>query len=47
LINVQKVTFDEEKWKNEIETKINNFHDIYMKEKKENNPLNLFINEDD
>ncbi len=47
LINIQKVAFDEEKWKNEIEAKINNFHDIYMKEKKENNPLNLFINEDD
>jgi putative phage-type endonuclease len=47
LINIQKVAFDEDKWKGEIETKINNFHDIYMKEKKENNPLNLFINEDD
>jgi putative phage-type endonuclease len=47
LINIQKVAFDEQKWKDEIETKINKFHDIYMKEKKENNPLNLFINEDD
>ena len=47
LINIQKVAFDEDKWKGEIETKINKFHEIYMKEKKENNPLNLFINEDD
>jgi putative phage-type endonuclease len=46
LINIQKVTFDENNWKNEIENKINNFHDIYMKEKKDNNPLNQFIDDD-
>jgi len=47
LINIQKVTFDEDKWKNEIEDKIKNFHDIYMKEKEASNPINLFINDDD
>ena len=47
LINIQKVSFDETKWNNEIVKKIHNFHDVYMKEKKEYNSLNQFIDDDD
>jgi hypothetical protein len=44
LINIQEVKFNKEKWDNEILPKINEFHLIYMNEKKNNN--NLFINDD-
>ena len=47
LINVQKVNFNEEKWKNDIQEKINNFYEVYMIEKKLSNPINLFIKEDE
>jgi putative phage-type endonuclease len=47
LINVQKVNFNEEKWKNDIQDKINNFHEVYMIEKKLSNPINLFIKDDE
>lgn len=46
LINIQEVKFDEERWKREIEPKIQDFHHIYMNEKKNNHPKNLFIDED-
>lgn len=46
LINIQEVKFDKERWDNEIEPKIKDFHLIYMNEKKNNNPKNLFIDED-
>jgi putative phage-type endonuclease len=46
LINIQEVKFDEERWKREIEPKIQDFHYIYMNEKKNNHPKNLFIDED-
>jgi len=46
LINIQKVIFDENKWKNEISSKIKKFYDIYINEKKLNDPANLFINDD-
>lgn len=46
LINIQKVVFNEDKWKNEIVEKINKFYDIYMDEKKLGNPINLFIEEE-
>ena len=44
LINIQEVKFNKEKWDNDILPKINEFHLIYMNEKKNNN--NLFINDD-
>ena len=46
LINIQKVVFDENKWKNEIMGKIANFNKIYMKEKELSKPINLFIDDD-
>ncbi len=46
LINIQKVVFNEDKWKNEISEKINKFYDIYMDEKKLGNPINLFIDDE-
>lgn len=46
LINIQEVKFDEQRWKRDIEPKIKEFHFIYMNEKKNNNPKNLFIDED-
>ena len=46
LINIQKVSFNEEKWKNEIMPKIQNFYEIYMNEKQLGNPINLFIKDD-
>jgi len=42
LINIQEVKFNKDKWNNEILPKINEFHLIYMNEKKNNNN-NLFI----
>ena len=47
LINIQKVVFDENKWKNEITDKIENFNKIYMKEKELSKPINLFVDDDD
>ncbi len=46
LINIQKVVFNEDKWKNEIADKIKKFYDIYINEKQLSNPINLFINDD-
>ena len=46
LINIQKVVFNEDKWKNEIAEKIKKFYDIYINEKQLSNPINLFINDD-
>ena len=46
LINIQKVVFNEDKWKNEIVEKINKFYEIYMDEKKLGNPINLFIDDE-
>jgi len=46
LINIQKVIFDKDKWKNEITDKIENFNKIYMKEKELSKPINLFIDDD-
>jgi len=43
LINIQEVKFNKEKWNNEILPKINEFHLIYMNEKKNNN--NPFIDD--
>jgi len=43
LINIQEVKFNKEKWDNEILPKINEFHLIYMNEKKNNK---IFIDED-
>jgi len=43
LINIQEVKFNKEKWDNEILPKINEFHLIYMNEKKNNK---IFIDDD-
>ena len=43
LINIQEVKFNKEKWDNDILPKINEFHLIYMNEKK-NNTI-IFIDE--
>jgi len=47
LINIQDVSFDKEYWNNFIIPKINNFHNIYIKEKELQNPIKLFINDND
>jgi len=47
LINIQKVEFNKNKWDSEITPKINDFYDIYIKEKKLSNPINQFIDDDD
>lgn len=44
-INIQKVLFDQDKWNNQINSEIAKFHEIYLNEKKLNNPINLFIEE--
>ena len=46
-INIQEVFFDEEEWNSYIKEKINIYTDIYLKEKELNNPINMFINEDE
>ena len=46
-INIQEVLFDKTKWDNMIINKIKEFNIIYMKEKENANPINLFINEDE
>ena len=47
LINVQRVTFDKNKWDTEIANKITDFIEIYKQEKINSNPLNQFIKEED
>jgi hypothetical protein len=47
LINVQRVTFNKNKWDTEIADKIVEFIEIYKQEKINSNPLNQFINDDD
>jgi putative phage-type endonuclease len=46
LINIQQVEFDKNKWDNHITNKINQFIEIYNEEKKNYNPVNMFIDED-
>ena len=46
LINIQQVEFDKNKWDNCISNKINEFIEIYNEEKKNYNPVNMFIDED-
>ena len=46
-INIQGVVFDKTKWDNVISNKIKEFYLIYMKEKENSNPSNMFIEEDD
>jgi putative phage-type endonuclease len=47
-INIQKVSFNKDDWNNKIVPKINQFYEIYMKEKNINKePINLFMEEDD
>ena len=48
MINIQKVVFDNDGWNHKIAPKINQFYDIYIKEKNINKaPINLFMDDDD
>jgi len=47
-INIQQVTFNKVDWNHKIVPKINQFYDIYMKEKNINKaPILLFMDDDD
>jgi putative phage-type endonuclease len=46
IINIQEVDFDKEKWNNVIIDKIKTYNSIYFKEKKYQDSINLFIDED-
>lgn len=46
-INIQEVGFDEENWNSVIKDKIKTYTDIYLKEKKAQDPINMFIKDDD
>jgi hypothetical protein len=46
IINIQEVDFDKEKWNNFIIDKIKTYNSIYFKEKKNQDSINLFIDED-
>lgn len=45
-INIQDVYFDEENWNSVIKDKIKEYTNIYLKEKKNQDPINLFIDEE-